>query len=108
MRSYGAAGQRESGAGISDHGPHVGICQDQCRLFDLKLALRLGAPARSLRNQGEFQDGVARTDIVRLRPGPSGETIKTRAATRLTTEMLDASRRLSNTADSGAFSVKRL
>lgn len=24
--------------------------------------------------------GVARTDIVRLRPGPSGETIKTRAA----------------------------
>ncbi len=51
---------------------------------------------------------MARTDIVRLRPGPSGETIKTRAAIRLTTAILDALGPLSNTAHSGAFSVKRL
>jgi len=35
--------------------------------------------------------GVARTDIVPLRPGPSGETIKTRAAVR-TCKNLDAGR----------------
>jgi len=31
--------------------------------------------------------GVARTDIVPLRPGPSGETIKTRAAVRTTAKL---------------------